>query len=78
MTARSFRTINRLLHIIGAAAIGTSVYSPWGGLESFQWAMAVVVIPLLSITGFALWKPAWAMRLLRSSQQQSPNPRGAS
>ena len=53
------RNIIRIIHLIGAAAIGTFVYSPYGDLEAFKMAMQIVVIPVLSLSGLWLWKPQW-------------------
>lgn len=48
------RNIIRIIHLVGAAAIGTYVYSSWGSLESFKLAMQVGVIPSLAISGMWL------------------------
>lgn len=53
------RNIIRIIHLIGAAAIGTFVYSPYGDLEWFKLAMQAGVIPLLTLSGMWLWKPKW-------------------
>lgn len=64
MTAKTFRIINRVLHLLAAGVIGTFVYSPWGQDPGFRLATQAVVIPLLAVSGLMLWKQAAAMRLL--------------
>ncbi|WKN43377.1 hypothetical protein [Tunicatimonas pelagia] len=53
------KTINTLrwIHLIGAALIGTYVYSPWSQLNGFTLLMQLTVIPALTLTGFWMWKP---------------------
>lgn len=53
------RNVIRIIHLIGAAAIGTFVYAPYGELEWFKLAMQIGVIPILTLTGIWLWKPKW-------------------
>lgn len=53
------RNIVRIIHLIGAAAIGTFIYSPYGGSQWLQLLVQVGVIPLLTLTGLWLWKPKW-------------------
>ena len=57
----SMKTRNRLrlIHIVGALAIGTFVYSPWSKLEWFALVMQVLIIPSLTLTGLWMWKPKW-------------------
>jgi hypothetical protein len=53
------RNTIRIIHLIGAAAIGTFIYSPFGDLEWFKLTMQILIIPLLTLTGMWLWKPKW-------------------
>ena len=53
------RDLIRILHLVGAAAIGTYVYSPLKDLAWFALLMQALVIPGLSLTGLWLWKPKW-------------------
>ncbi|MEM6262476.1 MAG: hypothetical protein AAGI38_08220 [Bacteroidota bacterium] len=53
------RNILRIVHLIGAAAIGTYVYSPYSEVEWFALLMQIVIIPALALTGMWLWKPNW-------------------
>ncbi|MGD1841068.1 MAG: hypothetical protein ACFB0B_09250 [Thermonemataceae bacterium] len=56
------RDIIRIVHLIGAAAIGTYVYSPYNQLQWFTLVMQLLIIPLLTLTGIWLWKPKWFRR----------------
>ncbi len=56
MTAKTERDIARIIHFIGAAGIGSFVYSPWGELEAFRAAVQVFVMPGLTLSGLWLWK----------------------
>lgn len=53
------RKLIRIIHLVGAAAIGAYVYSPYGELEWFTRAMQIGGIPILTISGLWLWKPKW-------------------
>ena len=53
------RDVIRVIHLIGAAAIGTYVYSPFSEVEWFKLTMQIIVIPALALTGIWLWKPKW-------------------
>lgn len=53
------RNFTRIIHLIGAAAIGTYVYSPFSDYEWFRLTMQVLIIPMLTLTGVWLWKPMW-------------------
>ncbi len=53
------RNIIRIIHLIGAAAIGTFVYSPFSNLEWLKLVMQIGIIPVLSFSGIWLWKPKW-------------------
>jgi hypothetical protein len=47
--------ILRWIHIIGGIFIGTFVYSPWGTEPAFIAIMQFVVMPVLIMTGIAMW-----------------------
>ncbi len=53
------RNIIRIIHLIGAAAIGTFIYSPYGDITWFKLLTQAGIIPLLTLTGLWLWKPKW-------------------
>jgi thiosulfate reductase cytochrome b subunit len=68
MSAKHLRQWVRWIHIAGAALIGTFVYSPWRHDSWFVLTMQVAVIPLLTLTGLALWKQAIVNRWLRGGR----------
>jgi hypothetical protein len=53
-TARQ-RNLFRIIHLIGAGAIGIYVYAPFKHVELFTLLMQVVVLPLLTLSGMWLW-----------------------
>lgn len=53
------RNVMRLIHLLGAGAIGTYIYAPVENLEWVRLAMQLGVIPILSLSGMWLWKPQW-------------------
>lgn len=61
------RAVIRSIHLIGAALIGTYIYSPWSNLAWFTLLNQVVVIPLLAISGIWMWKGHKIRAALRRS-----------
>ena len=55
MSGKSSRGALRTLHILGAASIGTYVYSPWSDIAWFALMNQVVVVPALAISGLWMW-----------------------
>jgi hypothetical protein len=64
------RDVMRLVHLVGSAAIGTFVYSPWRNQAEFLLSMRVVVIPVLIFTGLWMWQGRQIEKFLSSSQQK--------
>ncbi len=64
MRVRTFRTINRAAHLVGAAALAVFIYSPWGADEGFRMAMQLGIVPALTVSGLLMWKPARGLQLL--------------
>ena len=56
MKTAQLRTLIRWIHLLGATAIGTYVYSPWRDVALFTGLMQLLIIPSLSLTGLWLWK----------------------
>jgi hypothetical protein len=65
MNGKQFRSLMRLIHLVGSALIGTFIYSPWGGEAWFVALMQFGVIPLLGLSGLAMWQQAWLLKRLR-------------
>jgi hypothetical protein len=49
------RKLVRLIHLIGAGAMGTYVYAPFRHVELFTLLMQAVVLPVLTLSGLWLW-----------------------
>lgn len=45
----------RIVHLLGAASLGTLVYSPWITNETFLLFNQIVVIPALTASGLYMW-----------------------
>lgn len=62
---RRLRNLMRIVHIALGAALGTYVYLPTylPGHGAYQWALMLVVVPAVTITGLVMWKQALVRRL---------------
>jgi thiosulfate reductase cytochrome b subunit len=65
MTGSQTRLFLRWTHIICAALIGTFIYSPWSANPTFSAIIYWAVIPLLTLTGLAMWKQAKLMSFFK-------------
>lgn len=68
MKAPTERTVFRSIHIMGAAIIGTYIYSPWSSLDWFTLLNQALVIPVLSLSGIWMWKGHKIKAALRKNQ----------
>ena len=64
LTNKQLRIWSRWIHLLGAGLIGTFIYSPWRSEDGFVLLMQVGVIPVLTLTGVAMWKQAIVGRWL--------------
>jgi len=55
MKPRTKRTAVRTAHLIGAASIGTYLYSPWSDLAWFALLNQVAIFPALAVSGLWMW-----------------------
>lgn len=63
MQPRSQRTALRSAHLVGAALLGTYLYSPWSDVAWFALLNQVVVFPALAVSGLWMWlAPRWRGR----------------
>lgn len=69
MSNKRLRTVLRYVHLVGAALIGTFVYAPWRSEAWFVLSMQVVIIPVLTLSGLALWQQARVGRLLGAGRR---------
>ena len=67
MKASTERTFFRSIHIMGAAIIGTYIYSPWSSLDWFTLLNQALVIPVLSLSGIWMWKGHKIKAVLRKN-----------
>lgn len=56
MSMRSIRTILRTAHVLLGLALGAVVYLPTAWTEPIRLVLGVVVVPLLVLTGLAMWQ----------------------
>jgi len=56
MKASKKRNVFRTLHLVGAAIIGTYLYSPWKELEWFVFLNQAVIFPALTASGLLMWQ----------------------
>ncbi|CAA9585868.1 MAG: hypothetical protein AVDCRST_MAG86-3751 [uncultured Truepera sp.] len=63
-TNKQVRVWSRWIHLIGAWLIGAFVYSPGRDEAWFVLVMQLGVIPVLTLTGIAMWKQALVGRWL--------------
>ena len=68
MNARVEKNILRVVHLIGAAVIGTYIYSPWKQLEWFTLLNQAFIIPVLTLSGIWMWKGHKIKRLFFSQK----------
>jgi thiosulfate reductase cytochrome b subunit len=69
MTAGQQRKVQRVVHLAAALVLAAYVYAP---LEpQLQTAVRFVVLPVLVLTGIAMWQAARIRRLRRSFNRSS-------
>ena len=56
MNARATRSLVRWLHLLGAALIGTFIYSPWDDVAWFAALVKWGVVPVLTLSGLWMWQ----------------------
>ena len=64
ISAKQLRIVSRWVHIVAAIFLGIYIYSPWSRYLLFSRFMQWGVMPLLTITGIAMWQQAATLRLL--------------
>lgn len=65
MSVKNLKTIERTIHLLGAAILLVFVYT--SRLDDAAWISLVrfVVIPMLSLSGLVLWQAPRVVRLTR-------------
>jgi hypothetical protein len=67
MSGRQLRTILRLVHLLGAAFIAAFVYTSLRLDPTFVLIMKVVVFPIITLAGIAMWQQGWLNKRLKRS-----------
>ncbi len=62
MSAATFRKLLRWVHFICAGILGTYLYSPWSSNPIFHQWMLWIGLPLLALTGLAMWQQGKVMK----------------
>ena len=65
MTPTTFRSVLRWFHIFVALFVGSYFYSP---LSTYEWSLPLikfVLVPLLLLSGLAMWKQAKVMKVMK-------------
>jgi hypothetical protein len=59
------RPLLRLVHLLAGGWIGTLIYSPWGSDTTFLAVTRFGLVPVVGLTGIALWQQAAFNRVIR-------------
>ena len=60
------RTLHRRMHLLLASVLGVYLYSPLGGVQTFELVVQAVVFPTLALSGILLWRGRQLRRSLRN------------
>ena len=67
MTVKTLKRIERTVHIIGAIVLMVFVYSNLIDEAGWRAAIRFAVLPILTLSGFAIWQAPRIVRRLRAS-----------
>ena len=65
MSNKQFRQVVRFGHIIEGALIAIYIYSPWSSNPAFDALIKFVIVPLIILSGIALWQQPKILKLIR-------------
>ena len=68
MTVKTLKTIERVIHLVAAAVLGTYLYSPLIDDDTWTLIVRAVVIPVLGVSGVVIWQAPRVVRAIRSVQ----------
>ncbi|WP_047047164.1 hypothetical protein [Vibrio mexicanus] len=71
MNGQSLRITLRWIHIICALVMGTALYSPLQNNQAFMALVLYAVVPLVALSGVAMWKQGKIMKHLNHNKQNS-------
>lgn len=75
MTPRTARTLLRILHLLLGAALAMMVYAPATWTDPLRLVLGTVVVPIVVLTGLAMWQQARLRRLLARATGRGRAPR---
>ncbi len=64
-SAKRFRDLQRILHLVAAVLLGTYLYSPLLDAETFAAVVRIGAFPILVLSGSGMWHQARLRRWLR-------------
>lgn len=64
MNGHTLRITLRWLHIVCAVVMGAALYSPLKNSESFMTLVLYLIVPIVAVTGIAMWKQGKVMKWL--------------
>ncbi|PMJ90761.1 hypothetical protein [Vibrio sp. 10N.261.55.A7] len=68
MNGQQLRLTLRWIHIIGALLVGASLYSPLKDNALFMATTLYFLVPLVAMTGVAMWKQGKLTKLFKRRQ----------
>lgn len=69
MNGKLFRQLARAIHVIGSVIIATYIYSSWSSDPVFTAMVQFVTIPILILTGIAMWQQARLIKLFQRNKK---------
>ncbi len=63
------RDIQRIVHLVGGAALLLYLYTPLGSAPSFTALLQFLIVPLVVITGMLMWQMPRLRKLLQGQRQ---------
>ncbi|WP_295895577.1 hypothetical protein [uncultured Vibrio sp.] len=65
MNGHNLRLTLRWIHIVAALFVGASLYSPLKNNDLFMATTLYFLVPIVAITGVAMWKQGKLIKLLK-------------
>ncbi|MCW8331984.1 hypothetical protein MD588_24635 [Photobacterium sp. SDRW27] len=65
MKGTTLRKLLRAIHFISAALVGSYIYSPWSSNLLFETIIMWGAVPILTLSGLAMWKQGVLMNWIR-------------
>ncbi len=71
MTPIKLRQTLRWIHIVGGLIVGTYLYAPWSADPAFTAVTLYGVVPLLGLSGIAMWQQGRISRWMKSRKMSA-------